>query len=84
MTTDVFELESRLNVVLESLEAERKEFEEAAKLCVEAIFGIHQRLERIEKWMLKPNEQSGKLVLPPTKTRTTAALKKIHERPSSR
>lgn len=84
MTTDVYELESRLNAVLESLEAERKDFEEGAKLCVEAIHGMHERLERIEKWMLEHSAPSAEQGRPPIKTRTTAALKKIHERHLSR
>lgn len=80
--TDVLELEIRLNKVLESLEEERKDFEDGAKLCVEAIHGVHQRLERIEKWMLKHSEEE-KAQRPPIKTRTTVELNKIQRKPSN-
>ncbi len=48
MTED---LERRLDAVCESLDKQKFEFEEAAKCCVEAIQGMNERLERLEKWM---------------------------------
>jgi exonuclease VII small subunit len=53
------DLEKRLDAVCESLEEQKHEFEEGAKICVEAMYGMHQRLERIEKWM-KEREESPK------------------------
>ena len=35
----------------EKLEEQKQEFEEAATLCAQAIHGMNQRVERIEKWM---------------------------------
>lgn len=46
------DLENRLDAMCESLELQKNEFEEAAKCCVEAIQGMNQRIERIEKWMI--------------------------------
>lgn len=60
------DLEKRLDAVCESLEAQKYEFEEAAKLCVEAFHGMSQRLERVERWMAEKN----KLKLAKTKART--------------
>lgn len=60
------DLEKRLDAVLESLELQKNEFEEGATMCVEALHGMHQRLERIEKWMETVNE----LNLEKTKART--------------
>lgn len=50
------DLEKRLDAVCESLESQKFEFEEAAKCCVEAIYGMDQRLERLEKWMEEKNK----------------------------
>ena len=60
------DLEKRLDAVCESLEIQTHEFEDAAKLCVEAFHGMNQRLERIEKWMADKN----KLKLAKIKART--------------
>jgi len=49
------DLENKLDAVLESLEHQKNEFEEGATMCVEALHGMHQRLERIEKWMTEKN-----------------------------
>jgi vacuolar-type H+-ATPase subunit I/STV1 len=50
------ELEQRLDVICESLEGQKEEFEEAATLCAQAINGMNQRVERIEKWMENVNQ----------------------------
>lgn len=60
------DLERRLDAVCESLEEQKNEFEEAAKMCVEAFHGMHQRLERIEQWM----EAKNQLKAEKTKVRT--------------
>jgi len=45
------ELEQKLNTVCDSLAAAQKEFEQGAECCVQAIHGMHERMERIEKWI---------------------------------
>jgi hypothetical protein len=60
------DLERRLDAVCDSLEHQKSEFEEAARLCVEALYGMNQRVERIEKWMTEKNRQK----LEKTKVRT--------------
>ena len=45
------DLEQRLNAVCDSLMAAQKEFEQGAECCVQAIHGMHERMERIEKWI---------------------------------
>jgi hypothetical protein len=60
------DLERRLDAVCDSLEYQKNEFEEAARLCVEALHGMSQRLERVEKWMTEKN----KLKLEKTKAHT--------------
>jgi hypothetical protein len=47
----ISDLQKRLDAVCDSLDVQVNEFEEAAKLCVEAIHGMHLRMERIEKWI---------------------------------
>jgi len=60
------DLEKRLDAVCESLAHQKNEFEEAARLCVEALHGMSQRVERLEKWMTEKN----RLKLEKTKART--------------
>lgn len=45
------DLEQRLNVICDSLAVAQKEFEQGAECCVQVIQGMHERLERIEKWI---------------------------------
>lgn len=45
------DLEKRLETIYASLDNQKFEFEEAARCCVEAIHGMNERLERLEKWM---------------------------------
>lgn len=45
------DLEHRLNVICDSLAVAQKEFEQGAECCVQAIHGMHERMERIEKWI---------------------------------
>ncbi len=47
------DLKKKVDLLDQLLEKQKFEFEEAAKCCVEAIHGMCQRLERIEKWMLE-------------------------------
>jgi hypothetical protein len=61
MTID---LEKRLDAICESLESQRLEFEKGVILCTEVVEGMHQRLERVEKWMsesLKQKAPSSKI-----------------------
>lgn len=51
--SEIIEIEKRVDAICESLESQKFEFEEAAKLCVEAVQGLHLRMERIEKWILE-------------------------------
>jgi prefoldin subunit 5 len=53
MTND---LATRLDDVCESLERQRKEFEEAILLCGEIIKNMSERMERVEQWMLEKNK----------------------------
>lgn len=45
------DLEKRFDTLYALLDVQRYEFEEAAKCCVEAVQGMNERLERLEKWM---------------------------------
>lgn len=45
------DLEKRLDTIYESMQAAENEFNEATKCLLEALEGIHQRMERIEKWI---------------------------------
>ena len=45
-----------------SLEKQQKEFEDTAGCLSEIIQSLHERLERIEKWILK-NEKSHEVTL---------------------
>lgn len=60
------DLEKRLDAVCDSLHAQKMEFEEAAKCCVEAMEGINKRLERVEKWMLEKNKLKLERIKIPT------------------
>jgi len=51
------DLEQRLDAVCESMDAAKAEFEQSTQCLVEALTGIHQRLERIEKWI--ENQEKG-------------------------
>lgn len=53
MSTD---LEKRLDAVCESLDIQRNEFDQAAKCLIEAIQVMHERVERVEQWMLEKNK----------------------------
>lgn len=46
-----------LSEALKALEKQRADFEQAIGYCVEALKGMNQRLERIEKWMLAQEEK---------------------------
>lgn len=45
------DLEQRLDAVCESLESAQSEFNQGTQFLIEAFTGIHERLERIEKWI---------------------------------
>lgn len=49
----IADLERRLDDVCKSIENSREEFDKATESCVEVIHGMHQRMERIEKWIEK-------------------------------
>lgn len=64
MVDEIIDLEKRLDTICESLESQRREFEEGVRLCTEVVEGMHQRLERVEKWMsesLKQRAPSSKV-----------------------
>ncbi len=44
-------LEQRLEAVCESMESATADYYQSAQCLVEALQGIHERLERIEKWI---------------------------------
>lgn len=45
------DLEQRLDAVCDSMESAQAEFNQATQCLVEALTTIHERLERIEKWI---------------------------------
>lgn len=45
------DLEQRLDEVCESMDLAKAEFEQATQLLVESLKTIHERLERVEKWI---------------------------------
>jgi hypothetical protein len=47
----IADLEKRLDAVCDSMESAENEFKQATQCLVEALEGIHQRMERIEKWI---------------------------------
>ena len=47
------DLEKRLDAVCESMELSAADYDQSTKCLVEALQGIHERLENIEKWIEK-------------------------------
>ncbi len=45
------DLEQRLDAVCESMESAAADYSQSTQCLVEALQGIHERLERIEKWI---------------------------------
>lgn len=45
------DLEQRLDAVCESMESAAADYSQSTQCLVEALTGIHERLERIEKWI---------------------------------
>jgi tetrahydromethanopterin S-methyltransferase subunit G len=45
------DLEKRLDAVCESMESAATDYNQSTQCLVEALTGIHERLERIEKWI---------------------------------
>ena len=50
------DLEKRLDAVCESMDGSIKDFDTATKLCIDALTAVHQRIERLEQWMMKQEE----------------------------
>lgn len=46
-----FDVEQRIDAVCESMDLAKAEFEQATQLLVESLKAIHERLERVEKWI---------------------------------
>ncbi len=62
MHKEIIALEQRLEAISESTLTQCKEFEDAVMMVAEAIKGMHERMERIEKWILtKEKRQKGKI-----------------------
>ena len=47
----MIDLEKRLDGMCDSMEAAQSEFNQATQCLIESLTGIHERLERIEKWI---------------------------------
>ena len=45
------ELEKRLDAVCDSMASAQDDYEHATKFLAEALTGLHERLERLEKWI---------------------------------
>ena len=54
------DLEKRLDAVCESMESAAAEYNQSTQCLVEALTGIHERLERIEKWIESEKNQAKK------------------------
>ena len=54
------DLEQRLDAVCESMESATADYNQSAQCLVEALQGIHERLERIEKWKENGKNQAQK------------------------
>ena len=54
------DLEKRLDAVCESMESAAAEYNQSTQCLVEALTGIHERLERIEKWIESEKNQAAK------------------------
>jgi len=54
------DLEQRLDVVCESMESAATDYNQSTQCLVEALQGIHERLERIEKWIESEKNQAAK------------------------
>jgi tetrahydromethanopterin S-methyltransferase subunit G len=52
------DLEQRLDAVCELMESEAAEYNQSTRSLVEALQGIHERLERIEKWIENVGRQA--------------------------
>jgi tetrahydromethanopterin S-methyltransferase subunit G len=52
------DLEQRLDAVCESMESAAAEYNQSTRCLVEALQGIHERLERIEKWIENAERQA--------------------------
>ena len=51
--------EQRLDAVIESMESAQYEFNQATQCVAEALIGIHERLENIEKWIKKQEPRAN-------------------------
>jgi tetrahydromethanopterin S-methyltransferase subunit G len=45
------DLEQRLDAICESMESAATDYNQSTQCLVEALTGIHERLENIEKWI---------------------------------
>ena len=45
------DLEQRLDAICESMESAASDYNQSTQCLVEALTGIHERLENIEKWI---------------------------------
>jgi uncharacterized protein with von Willebrand factor type A (vWA) domain len=56
------DLEQRLDAVCESMESAAADYIQSTQCLVEALQGIHQRIERLEKWIeSEKNERMERL-----------------------
>lgn len=56
----IADLEKRLDAVCDSMETAEAQFHQTTACCVEALQGLHTRMERIEKWILESQEKREK------------------------
>ena len=54
------DLEKRLDAVCESMESAAADYSQSTQCLVDALTGIHERLERIEKWIENEKNQAAK------------------------
>lgn len=52
------DLEQRLDAVCETMESAAAEYNQSTQCLVEALQGIHERLERMEKWIENAERQA--------------------------
>lgn len=54
------DLEQRLDAVCESMESAAADYNQSTQCLAEALQGIHERMERIEKWIENEKNQAAK------------------------
>lgn len=54
------DLEQRLDAVCELMESAAADYMQSTQYLVEALQGIHQRMERLEKWIESEKNQAAK------------------------